>query len=326
MHSISKDEMKIYLSRSISSYNRDRKEGEPPSFNRNKLNGILAEIDFRKYISAIGFSDRISIGGWIVRKVREDFGHNTIAFFAQQVESDIEYSLTDQFPLPPQGLHTICSTLHQIGIRSYYCVPRILSNNPEDIQWYSKQLGIPVSNEYSLFPNSIEDLFIKRTKNYNWLNHHCNVDELPELAINDQFTKENIRIAFQNKFFCEISDIDGILWGNQFTYPIEIKEKTVTRDDNLGEWFGIDIGPFVKLAFYAAKKGNLHSLFIVREIKDKNTRELKDWWYITFDQMAQYASWIFQSGGRNMSGGMSSVVKIPKNEFKKLDKESIEEL
>ncbi len=117
----------------------------------------------------------------------------------------------------------------------------------------------------------------------------------------------------------EISDVDGIFWGQQFTYPLEIKEKTPAFDRSLGDYFGLDIGPFVKLAFYAAKRGNLHSLFIVREIDNVQTRNLVSWWFITYDQLAQYASWVFQGGGRNMQGGMSSVVRIPKAEFKPLD-------
>jgi len=121
----------------------------------------------------------------------------------------------------------------------------------------------------------------------------------------------------------EISDIDGVIWGEQYTYPIEIKEKTAATDKKLGDYFGLDVGPFVKLAFYAAKKGNLHSLFFVREINNTDDRELVDWWFITFDTLAQYASWNAQGGGTNMQGGGSTVVKIPKAEFTKLTPASL---
>lgn len=124
----------------------------------------------------------------------------------------------------------------------------------------------------------------------------------------------------------EVSDIDGILWGEQYTYPIEIKEKTPGNDSKLGDYFGLDVGPFVKLAFYAAKKGNLHSLFIVREIDNEATRGLVAWWFITFDKMAQYASWVTTGGGTTMLGGSSTVVKIPKSKFTKLDASSLSKL
>jgi hypothetical protein len=73
------------------------------------------------------------------------------------------------------------------------------------------------------------------------------------------------------------------------------------------------------LAFYAAKRGNLHSLFIVREIEDVTTRKLKDWWYITFEKLAEFASWNPRAGGMNMGGGSSVVVPIPKAAFSRFD-------
>ena len=69
------------------------------------------------------------------------------------------------------------------------------------------------------------------------------------------------------------------------------------------------------MAFYAAKRGNLHSLYVVREIDDVESRNLVNWWCITFDKMAQFASWVYSEGGRNMQGGRSATVKIPKAEF-----------
>ena len=165
-----------------------------------------------------------------------------------------------------------------------------------------------------------------RERVYNFLRHETDVSLIPPESISEQYTKENIRIAFQSKYFAEISDVDGILWGNQFTYPLEIKEKTVANDRHVGKYFGIDIGPFVKLAFYAAKKGNLHSLFIVREIDNIDDRRLVNWWFITYDKLAQYASWVSVGGGRNMQGGASSVVKIPFSEFTLLNRENLERL
>lgn len=83
-------------------------------------------------------------------------------------------------------------------------------------------------------------------------------------------------------------------------YPVEVKEKTPAHDRRLGQYFGLDIGPFVKLAFYAARRGNLHLIFVVREIDHEAQRNLVEWWHITFEQLAQYASWVFSGGGRSM--------------------------
>jgi hypothetical protein len=94
----------------------------------------------------------------------------------------------------------------------------------------------------------------------------------------------------------------------------------------MGPFFGLDVGPFVKLAFYAAKRGNLHSLFVVREIDNVDERNLVDWWFITFDELAQLASWVQQGGGRGMGGGLAAVVRVPKCEFHRLTAEALNAL
>jgi hypothetical protein len=309
---LSTDSMQQYLSKSIS------------SLNRNKMNGLLAEIDFRVHLNSLGFADRVSAGGWIARCEGEgNFSHQVVAFFPETIQPGQDYSPSRQLPQPEHGLHTICSTLHQIGIHSYYCSPVIENDNDcSSIKWYYTQLGLPTQQQYQKFPGVLYG-FNRRIKRYNFLRYDADSSLIPEQKLSEEFSKEHLRITFQNSYFSEMSDIDGILWGNQYTYPLEIKEKTSARDNRIGEYFGIDIGPFVKLAFYAAKKGNLHSLFVVREITDVETRQLVKWWFITFDRLAQFASWVFTEGGRNMQGGRSATVKIPKAEFKQLDTNEI---
>ena len=143
----------------------------------------------------------------------------------------------------------------------------------------------------------------RRTRLHELLGHEAGTSTILASALPDEFSKENLRVSFQESFFSELSDIDGIFWGQQHTYPLEIKGKTAAVDSGLGAYFGLDIGPFVKLAFYAAKRGNLHSIFIVREIDSPESRNLVGWWMITFDRLAQYASWVMRSGGPNMAGG-----------------------
>ena len=75
-------DMRQYLSKSIS------------SLNQNKLNGILAEIDFRKHLENLGFSNRISLGGWIVRNVRDNnIAHHTSVFFPDIMKTDEDYKV-----------------------------------------------------------------------------------------------------------------------------------------------------------------------------------------------------------------------------------------
>lgn len=315
MSKVSLDTMKSYLSRSIS------------SINNNKLYGTLAEIKLRETLTNLGFGDKISQGGWIVRNYGiNDFGHYTNVFFPKTIEVENEYPDNGVFEEPPRGLHTISSTMHQIGIHSYYCVPKITEeNNTDKIKWYATQLGIPTHDSYHVFPEFIQN-FPERIRRYKYLRYHTDTTTIPEIFIAEEFTKENLRVVFQSAFQAEVSDIDGILWGEQYTYPIEVKEKTAAYEKRLGNYFGLDVGPFVKLAFYAAKRGNLHSLFIVREIDNVTDRNLVNWWFITFDILAQYASWVPISGGKNMQGGGSSTIKVPKSEFKILNEENLRQL
>jgi len=312
------DSMKNYLSKSLS------------SMNRNKVRGLIAEVELRKYISDLGYGDRISAGGWIARSVKNgtgsEFGDNTVALFPETVLPDLDYDLNRNLPQPEPGLHTICSTMHQIGIRSFYCAPEFRnSSNPETVQWKLIQLGVPGHTAYQPLTEALQG-FLLRDRSYNFLRNSSDVTSIPLSSVPEEFTKELLRVSFQTLYMAEVSDIDGILWGQEHTYPLEIKEKTPAEDRKLGEYFGLDVGPFVKLAFYAAKRGNLHSIFVVREINNEDDRELVEWRYITFEVLAQYASWVFGGGGKNMQGGPSSVVKIPKSRFRVLDRMALENL
>lgn len=315
---ITSDVMRSYLSRSLS------------SMNRNKVRGLIAEVELRKYIEDLGYGERVSAGGWIARSVKSDtgaeFGDTTVALFPETVLPDREYRPDRDLPQPAPGLHTICSTMHQIGIKSLYCVPIFPDrNNPESVTWKLIQLGIPGHTEYQPLERAMRG-FSPRERRYSFLRYNSDVSSIPASSVPGEFTKELLRVSFQTLYMAEVSDIDGILWGQQHTYPLEIKEKTPAQDRKLGEYFGLDIGPFVKLAFYAAKRGNLHSIFVVREIDNEEDRELVEWRYITFEVLAQYASWVFGGGGQNMQGGQSSVVKIPKSRFRVLDRSALENL
>ena len=316
MSVLSEETMRAFLGTSIS------------SLNRNKLNGLLAEVSFRAHLRQMGFGDRVSRGGWIARRTGAgEFAHSTAVFFPETILANRDYPSDRDLPAPDIGLHTICATFHQSGISAYFCAPTISRDeNPESIKWHSVQLGLPVAQHYHEFPRSVENLFTARDRRYNFLRYHAAAEMIPVEAVPEEFTKEHLRVRFQSAFKTQISDIDGILWGEQFTYPLEIKEKTPAFDPSLGEYFGLDVGPFVKLAYFAARRGNLHALFIVREIDHQERRNLVDWWFITFERLALFASWVFRTGGAAMGGGSSSVVCIPKAEFQRLDREHLAEL
>jgi hypothetical protein len=309
MGQLSIEAMRAYLGRSIA------------SLNQNKLRGLLAEIDFRRRLGELGFADRVSVGGWIARRVGAgEFAHQTAVFFPETLAPGADYPVGRVLPTPAHGLHTICSTFHQTGISAYFIAGTVERDNASDsLQWNSVQLGLPAAQQYEPFPNSVESQFELRSRRYTYLRFHADSAGIPSAAVPEEFAKEHLRVTFQTHFLSEISDVDGIFWGQQFTYPLEIKEKAPGQSNRLGAFFGLDVGPFVKLAHYVARRGNLHSLFVVREIANLETRELVTWWFITFDQLARFASWVPMAGGTSMGGGRSSVVCIPKAEFRELN-------
>lgn len=313
MSRLSIESMRGFLSRSIS------------SLNSNKLNGLLAEVDFRRYLDELGFGDRVSRGGWIVRRIGAgEFAHSTAVFFPEIIDPQRDYSPERPMPQPDHGLHTICATFHQTGIASFFCAGVV--DVPDDsisLRWKSVQLGLPSQQDYRDFPESVAHLFTTRSRRYNYLRYRTDAHQIIPEAIPEEFSKEHIRVAFNNPFQAEVSDVDGIFWGQQFTYPLEIKEKTPAFDRRLGPYFGLDVGPFVKLAHYGARSGNLRSLFIVREIDNPISRRLVSWWFITFENLAKFASWVPRAGGAGMGGGSSSVVCIPKSEFRQLNAENL---
>lgn len=309
--------MRAFLSLSIS------------SLNNNKLRGLLAEISLRTFLADLGFGDRVSRGGWIVRtKGPNIFGHSTVALFPEVINPCDSYPQTRVLPHPDSGLHTICATFHQSGISSFFCAASV--SQPDDaasLQWSAVQLGVPVQQPYAPLIERLSSIgFTSRKRKYKFLKYHTDAELIPDFAVPEEFTKEHLRVVFNTAYMAEISDIDGLFWGNQHTYPIEIKEKAPAKSADMGLYFGLDIGPFVKLAYYAAKRGNLHSLYVVREVDNTPERNLVRWAYVTFDHLAQFASWGSRGGGTNMQGGASSVVRIPRSEFTLLNAQTISQL
>lgn len=314
MATLSIKSMREYLRKSIS------------SLNDNKINGLKAEVELRLYLSSLGYNDRVSPGGWIAREDGpKQFGNHTAVFFPEPIDPKTDYGKGRNLPTPHTGLHTICSTFHQSGVAAFSCAAVVSrKNDPQSLNWKAIELGVPNPTNYQSFPSCLSGMFRPRPRKYNYLRYDATkVTGIPENAVPDEFSKEHLRISFSDQFMSEIVDVDGIFWGKQYTYPIEIKEKTAASSPKCGDYFGLDVGPFTKLAFYAAKKGNLKSLFVVREIDDVNTRHLLNWWFIEFEQLAQFASWQPMGGGTNMKGGGSTVVMIPKKEFRILDENTI---
>lgn len=305
--SITIDDMRTFLSQAYS------------SINTNKINGIYAEIDFYKYLRDLGFAERVSPGGWIMRPSRvPNFGAEAIAVFPEVVQAGGDHSPGRAAPEVPQSVEAAAYKLRDAHISTYFCYP--VEDENGGVVWMGMRRGIPAPPPPADIIGLIDPPFVRRARPFKFLRYHSDVLKLSEEAVQSQFALEALRIYINSSFYMETSDIDRLLWGENTIYPVEVKEKTrVTGDAGMGDWFGMDVGPFTKLAFFAAWYGQLKSLFVVREIADVESRALVQYWAIEFSDVAKHASWVFQSGGPNMLGGRSAVVRIPIHAFKGLD-------
>lgn len=234
--------------------------------------------------------------------------------FPDVIEPDNQYPVGRDLPDPPHGLHTICSTFHQSGIRAYFCAPTIATDDDAlSVEWHSIQLGLPYQQQYGLFPDSI-DGFRRRTRRFNFLRYSTDASLIPEIALAEEFTKEHLRVTFQSSYFSEISNIGGIFWGSRFTCPLEISEQQASNDRYYGKCFGIGVADFLKLTLLTTNCRNLNSLFIVGEIDSPKERGLVEWWFTTFDRLSPFLS-ANRVGGRE---GLNTIIGIPKSEFQSL--------
>lgn len=315
MGHISLAAMRAYLGRSIA------------SLNANKLNGLLAEVALRRHLADLGFADRVSPGGWIARSKGDGiFAEHTAVLFAEKVSAGASYSLDRHSEVPSPGLLTVSSSFMQAGINPYFCmVSSVDDEAPSTLAWRASRMGVAQLGPMEPFPACLAG-FARRERRYNFLRYRTDASSIPEGSVEEEFAKENLRVALQTDLLAELSDVDGVFYGNQFAYPLEIKEKTAAHDRGMGDFFGLDLGPFVKLAFYGARRGQLHSLFVVREIDSARERNQVGWWFIRFEELAKCASWIPRGGGRAMTGGASTVVMVPKRNFQVLNRDSLSQL
>ena len=82
-----------------------------------------------------------------------------------------------------------------------------------------------------------------------------------------------------------MSDIDAIFWGEQYTYPIEIKEKTAAEDKQIGDYFEIEIEQVVSNAEIFSRRGNQESIFFIREVEENKIKIKSKWWFTTLNKI-----------------------------------------
>ncbi len=128
---------------------------------------------------------------------------------------------------------------------------------------------------------------------------------LTELALRQAFfygyLKERLHKPVDDPY-----DVDGFIVGYAGTViPIEIKEKSATREGD----FGIDAGRILMLLRLCLATDS-NALYLIREVDDSAARALVGWRYITLADMVMGCRWNLQAGGRGMTGGATQTVMI----------------
>ena len=62
--------------------------------------------------------------------------------------------------------------------------------------------------------DNLGDFSERRSRAYQFLRYNTDTSQIPDSSVPEEFTKENLRVSLQLIYMTEISDIDGIFWGN----------------------------------------------------------------------------------------------------------------
>ena len=284
---------------------------------RNKVPGVVAEVEFARYIESLGMGERLVRGGWIVEPNAPDFFSKRIAIFPASFGGS---------PAPSTPVITAAQYLRSAGMRSLWAVP--LPRAGMEFDWLASDITGP--NIGPLSP--IQEAFSGYPLRQNRLTHrHYNTDisplrSTPSTELQTLFARESMLDSIRGRYLTVANDLDYLIWGQHATYPVEIKEKTRANDPYMGDYFGIDVGPFAKLSTFTSFGSELKGLFVVREIDNVTSRSLRAWHIVRSDQMCQKCSWVFRSGGMSMRGTASATVRVPIAAFEPLSLVTLQSL
>jgi hypothetical protein len=309
------------------------------SINQNKIKGINAEIRFEAYLNSQlirPLFDYIIPGGWILSPGKNVNINPTTMGRIAILPVPKSFSWTQGLnPIPFAAQVLAESYFRQVGITTYF-VMYDTNGNPQIENSYvipargNYQISYPLEF-YKIGANGLVPVHLAQvTSNFTARNglRGMRAYALNRINRNDPtwnnstivtelFWKEYSRYFLHRQFLVSSNDLDFFIVGKSGrAYPIEFKSKTVVVDGSIGDWFGIDVGPFSKLSFFVSLSNNMEALYFVEEI-DANGNTI-EWWGIKFSQLLKNCHWVSQSGGTGMGGGASVTIKVPKIIFEPL--------
>lgn len=309
------------------------------SINQNKIKGINAEIRFEAYLNSHAIRplfDYIIPGGWILAPGRNTNINPTTKGRIAILPIPKSFSWTNGLITIPFAAQVLAeSYFRQVGITTYFVMydtsgNALIENNFAIPMAGNYQISYPLEF-YKIGANGLVQVPLTQvTANFTARNGligmrayalHRIIRHDPiwnnSAIVTELFWKEYSRYFIHRQFLVSSNDLDFFIVGKSGkAYPIEFKSKTVVVDNSIGDWFGIDVGPFSKLSFFVSLSNNMEALYFVEEVDAiGNTVE---WWGIKFSQLLKNCHWVSQSGGTGMGGGASVTIKVPKIIFEPL--------
>lgn len=304
--------------------------------NENKIKGILAEVRLKSFLET--HNTYFGPGGWIVIPGKTT-NHtiptrNKVCLIPRGWSFSWQTTNNTGAALSPAEISAY-NYFRQLGIQTYFADPvtpnqanfsiptpknrNIRASYPKPYQLDLKQIG-PNGQLQSIASSSVFSNFPTRNGNrglkcnaLNRINSTAAPWNDPSI-VSDLFWFEYARYYFQVDYLLSNNDLDMYVIGpSGSAYPVELKSKEAANSTTLGQWFGIDMGPFAKLAFFTANAMNTDALYIVEEVDSSG--QFIDWLAIRYTDLVKACSWVGQSGGTGMTGGTSSTYKIPKAAF-----------
>ncbi len=309
------------------------------SINENKKKGIEAEIRFREFL--LEQKCHFIHGGWILSPGNPSKKNPPthcriclIPIIKPFSWSKSSFSATASGITPAQ--FSANAYFGQVGIPTYFAspssIPEKLFSNPRP-----KQKNSPASypEPYQLAFHQIDNQgqfqkvplgtimreFPKRRGRIGMRCYSKNRLDLAQFPWNDPASVtellwfEYCRYFVQKSYLVSNNDLDMFLVGQSgASYPVEFKSKVVANDSSMGDWFGLDVGPFAKLAFFTSRSMNMDALYVVEEVTG-TARQHVNWWGIKFTDLLGSCSWVQRGGGQGMMGGSSATIRVPKVSF-----------
>jgi hypothetical protein len=310
------------------------------SINDNKIKGIAAELAFKDFLNIQGI--HFIPGGWIMSPGNKTLcqvpAREKVCLLPRNVIFSWQASATNAAaPVTPAEISAY-NYFRQVGVRAYLVCPSDIVEATFSIPQpshrttratYPKNYHLDfmsISQNGELHSNPVGTVFQSfpiRNGNSGLRCSQLNriaADQAPwndSDAIARLFWFEYTRYFVQVDYLVSnIEEIHFIIAPSGSCFPVELKSKSVVNDNILGDWFGIDMGAFAKLALFTANSMNTDALYVVQEVyADRNHVE---WYGLRFTELVKSCSWAGQAGGTGLMGGSPSTFKVPKAAFTRL--------